>query len=156
MIGRADRGSAHWYFDMTETRFRQLLAIYLVVLVAAFVLAFLPPAYSETLKAAYEAEPESWLIHNVWLSMPLLVLSVVGLCSGFVGLYLFKSWGRSLSLAMTVLGTVITLLIGPNLTSPLEDAVGETLAFLWGAILAAAFWSPVAHRFSKAKGDGGN
>lgn len=136
---------------MTETRFRLLLAVYLFVLIVALVSAFLPPAYSATLEAAYEAEPKSWLIDNVWLSMPLLILSVGGLCAGFIGLYLFKSWGRSLSLAMTVLGTAITLLIGPNLTSPLEDAFGETLAFLWGAILAAAFWSPVAHRFSKIK-----
>ena len=133
---------------MTETRFRQLLVLYLVVLLAAFVFAFIPPSYSDGLKAAYEAEPESWLIGNVWLSIAMLMAALVAVCVGFIGLYMFKSWGRSLSLVMTIAGTFITLLLGPDLSSPLVGALDEAVSLLWGAILAAAYWSPISHRFS--------
>lgn len=75
--------------------------------------------------------------------------------AGFIGMYLFKSWGRSLSLAVTValplLGTLISAASGSGtevLPSSVYSAPALELSNLaWGAALALAYWSPVSSRF---------
>ena len=65
---------------------------------------------------------------------------------GLVGLFLLRSWGRSVSLYSTGAGLLLYLFSGPELLSPLESVLFEVSTLLWGAVLALSYYSPIAVR----------
>ena len=134
---------------MTDSRFRQLLFLYVISSVAAIAALFLPGGYSQELSEAYYSEPEPWLAGNDWvflgIAIPLLSASI----AGFVGLFLFKAWGRTVSLYTTVASLALLLLGGPTLLSALESLLWEVATLTWGAIMALAYFSPIASRFGR-------
>ena len=133
---------------MTETRFVQILWIY-VGLVLASIAAYFFSGFSAELAVAYENEPEPWLMRNVWIGAAVLLPMLFAWIVGLVGLFFFKSWARALSLAITLLGLVLTVGLGPSLSSGLEASLLEASSILWGAILALAYFSPVSARFER-------
>jgi hypothetical protein len=133
---------------MTEYRFLLVLWTYVAVTLASIVAGFFP-TYSDALATAYAGEPEDWLSRNIWADV---IVSTLLLCSwlvGLIGLFFFKRWARSLSLAQTFLGLVVLFFIGPNLLSSLESFLLETSILLWGVILTLAYFSPVSTRFDQ-------
>ncbi len=132
---------------MTEKRFRQLLALYAIVLAAAVVASFLPGGYSPALAQAYADEPVSPLLQNPWPALAIVLpLFLAGVC-GYVGLFWFKRWARTLSLATTALTIGLILLGGASLSSAPASALFEVASLLWGGILALAHFSTVGARF---------
>ena len=71
----------------------------------------------------------------------------VAALAGVVGIFLFKRWGRALSLYSTALGFLLVPFIGPGVYSGLTSALDEVSFTLWGAVLAMAYFSPLAERF---------
>ena len=132
---------------MTETRFRQLLVLYIAYTRAAAAASFVPGGYSRELANALASEPEPLLVRNLWLLLGLLIPLLGAIVAGLVGLFRFKPWGRSISLYATLAGFALVPLGGPTLSSPLEDALWGVSEILWGAILASAYFSAVAGRF---------
>ena len=132
---------------MTENRFRLLITLYVIVTLAAGASGFLPNGYSEELRVAYEIEPypltDTPLAALILLALFALAVGVAGL----VGLYRFKAWGRSLCLWTSLGSLPLLLTLGPTLTSSLEGALWEASTMLWGAVLAVAYFSPVASSF---------
>jgi hypothetical protein len=64
-----------------------------------------------------------------------------------IGLYRFSSTARML-FALYTAGTVaLTLIWGYRITSPLVNAIGFISALLQGALLTAAYISPLSQRF---------
>ena len=132
---------------MTDHRFRMLIWAYVALLCGAAVAGYFPIGYTDELRAAYNAEP------SVLDDLPILavggtVLALLALIiAGLVGMYRFRSWGRSLSLWTTLVGTLAFAAMGPSLSSGLEAALWELSSILWGAMLALAYFSPVANRF---------
>lgn len=83
-------------------------------------------------------------------------LFVLSFGAGFVGMYFFKPWGRSLSLlvaiAFPLLGAASSLGFGTIvdlLPSLVVSSAAEALSQLaWGAVLALAYCSSVSVRFN--------
>jgi cell division protein FtsW (lipid II flippase) len=132
---------------MTAQKFRALIALHLVLTLAGIGAAFLPNSYSAALSEAYATEPMSTFIDNdgFWLTLALTLLALW--VAGIVGLWLFKRWGRTLSLYATVAALVIVPFFEPTLLSGLENALYEAAALCWGAVLALAYYSSVRERF---------
>jgi len=131
---------------MTGPRYLKLLWTYLALTVTAIV-AGLFPNHSETLQLAYDNEPATWLMSNIWLMGIVLGGLVITWLVGFVGLFFFKRWARSLSLYSTLAGFLIYPFIGAPLSSGLEAALLEASTTIWGAILALSYFSAIDDRF---------
>lgn len=133
---------------MTDSRYLKLLWIYVALTVAAIASLFFP-TYSDALTAAYDAEPSTWLMSNLWVAGGLLVSLVVAWLIGLIGLFRFKSWARSLSLYSTLAGFLVFPFLGASLSSGLENALFEASSTVWGAILALSYFSAVSGRFGR-------
>lgn len=135
---------------MTETRFRQILALYGVLMVAGIVASFMPGGYSQALADAYENEPAPMLLETLWLSIAVVVPLFIGVLAGYIGMFFFKAWARTLSLITTAAGTALILFLGPALSTAAEGVFFEASSLLWGGALALAYFSPVSARFGAA------
>jgi hypothetical protein len=134
---------------MTERSFRTLLYLHLATLLAATgVGVAFPEMLPSYLFEAYErSSTEAPIERAVWPWA--VVLPVLGAAiAGYVGLFLWRPWGRTLSLATTVLGFVMYPLVGPTVASWLESSLLDISNIAWGALLALAYFSPVSARFA--------
>ena len=108
--------------------------------------AFVPGGYSQALADAYAQEPEPWFIRNVWLGLAFALPLLAAIVAGLVGLFFFRRWGRTVSFYSTIVSLCLYSLSGPEIYSPLENVLFEVSSLLWGAILALAYYSPIADR----------
>lgn len=131
---------------MTDQKFRVLIWIYIALLAGAF----LSTTYFGIDSDVYD---DSWLgtisyLPTGWLYLSIAFLGLIVL-SCLAGLYLFKPWGRKFSLATTLLGLPINVLLGTSVYTPIEAMFYDASSMLWGAILAVAYFSPVKTRFER-------
>jgi hypothetical protein len=131
---------------VSDSRFRWLLVLYVIVTLGAIGAIFVPGGYSQQLADAFSQEPELLLFNNEWLTLAVALSLLAAMITGLIGLYFFKRWGRSVSLYSTILGLIMYLFSGPEIYSALESVLFEVSSLLWGAILALAYYSPVASR----------
>ncbi len=131
---------------MNITRFRMFLIASTLLPVATIAAAFLPGGYTQALSDAYASEPVPWLFQNEFVAIGIGAAALAITIAGYVGLFLLKRWGRTLSLGITLLGLPLYLLSGPTLMSPFEAMLSDTSWMVWGACLALAYYSPVAAR----------
>lgn len=131
---------------MTIARFRVFLTASVILSIAMIATVFLPDGYSQALADAYASEPPPWLFEHEGLMIGVGGVALAVMIAGYVGLFLLTRWGRVLSLALTVLGFPLHLLMGPTLSSPLESMLTDASTLVWGACLALAYFSPVAAR----------
>lgn len=138
---------------MTTNCFRLFLIASAVLVIAALVVGLLPGGYSSALADAYANEPVPRLLQNEGLAIAVLLVVLVATVAGFIGLFLLKRWGRTLSLVLTLIGLPLYLLLGPTLQSPVETMLAEASSLLWGACLALAYFSPVSDRIEAGATD---
>ena len=131
---------------MSDSKFRWLLVLYVVVTLAAMGAAFVPGGYSQELADAFAQEPESWFFRHIWLALAVALPLLAAIIAGVAGLFFFKRWGRTVSLYATILSLVLYVFSGPEIYSAWESALFEVSSLLWGAILALAYYSPIASR----------
>ena len=131
---------------MTEARYRSLLWIYVALIVAAIASSIFP-SYSIALAAAYDKEPDTWLMSSLWIAGGLWGGLVLAWLVGLAGLFFFKGWARTLSLYSTLIGFAVYPFSGPQLYSALETSLYDASTTLWGAILALSYFSAVSDRF---------
>lgn len=81
-----------------------------------------------------------------------VLLGVLGI-AGLIGLFLFRPWGRTISVIGTVLAFPTYLLLGPVLQSSWSFLLQEISMILWGGLLALAYFSPLGVRFGSAPAD---
>ncbi|NIA00704.1 hypothetical protein [Massilia sp. CCM 8734] len=137
---------------MTAYRFRLLLCLHFILETAlAVAVAYTPNLISPQLQAALDAEPVHWSMGNVALNLSLSLF--LGVCSmaGLIGMFMFKSWGRTLSLVTTVAFMTVMFVPGAAVMSWLDYVLAELLSMLWGAILALAYFSPISSLFSSTR-----
>ncbi len=133
---------------MTQKSFRALILLYIALGVASIAAAFLPTGYSQELTDAVDNEPMSALLENLWLMFGLVVPLLLAAFAGMYGLFMFKRWGRWLSLYSTLAGLIVFPLFGPSLQGGIESALYEASTMVWGAILALSYYSAVSGSFS--------
>jgi hypothetical protein len=137
---------------VSRENFRRLLLLYVALIVAEIAVAiFAPTGYSDALSEAFENEPQPMLLDNLGLLVALGLPVGVAAIAGLVGLYLFKAWGRVLSLVATIAELVVLIFTGPALYGAAEYMLWEASTLVWGAILALAYYSPVAIHFERPK-----
>jgi hypothetical protein len=132
---------------MSDSRFRWLLVMYVITLLTAVGVGFLPGGYSQALADAYAEEPQPWLFDDIRVGLAIAIPLFAAIVAGLVGLFRFKRWGRALSLYSTIAGLCLYLFAGPTVQSPIENVFIELSTLLWGAILALSYGSPIARRF---------
>ncbi|HSH54445.1 MAG TPA: hypothetical protein VK967_05385 [Methylotenera sp.] len=133
---------------MKPNTFRCLVILSFVFsIIAGLVDSFYPSLLPEPLSQAYENLPlPSALESPVWLVIfgSWLLLGLAGM----VGLIFFKNWARFLSLYTTILSFFLLPLLGPGLASGWAAAFYNASFIMWGAVLAVAYYSPLADRFN--------
>jgi hypothetical protein len=135
---------------VNEKYFRYLLILYVAFTLAAFIAALIPGGYSQALSDVYSNEPMpwNWNAQNSWTILAVLLPLLAASVAGVMGLYLFKRWGRTLSLYITGVSPILHLLSGPTLSTALESMLSETSTLLWGVILALSYYSALSRRFN--------
>jgi hypothetical protein len=84
-----------------------------------------------------------------------LGLFLIAILASMIGLILFKKWARSLVFGLQAIGLLVMplviYLVSPLTTHTVLSVVEQEFellnVFLWGAILAVAYFSPIAQRF---------
>jgi hypothetical protein len=133
---------------LTPTWFRRLIMLSIAAAIAAAVIG--EGSVSPTLKLAYEAEPNPWFEHHLWLVLALFIPYVAISIAGMVGLYRFRLWGRSIALWSSVVGFALGPFFGADLSSPVGTILSEMSHMSWGAVLALAYFSPLSSEFKDA------
>lgn len=87
------------------------------------------------------------LVH-VAIEISVLVVWIVGLA----GLWQFRNWARVVYMAVAVIGLLASLLLGSDERSGPEAALNALCWLVTGAIVALAYWSPLAARFRRGGG----
>lgn len=136
---------------MTDNKFRALIALHLALTFGSIGAAFLPNLYSTALSEAYANEPLPAFLDSSWLMIAMVSVLLAVLLASIVGLWMFKPWGRTLSLLSTIATLTIATFFGPTLLSGLENALYEAAALCWGAVLALAYYSRIRERFEVTK-----
>jgi hypothetical protein len=136
---------------MSSKNFRGLILLYVLLLIADTAVSAFAPSYSQALSDALDNEPTPALLENPWLLLPIAVPLAGAALAGIFGLFLFKPWGRLLSLLSTIGGLIVFPFFGPSLSGGIESTLWEASTLVWGAILALAYYSPVAALFERAK-----
>jgi len=137
---------------MSPTRFRGLVLFSVLLEIgSATVDLLIPDLLSNSLSQALENEPLPSVLNNLWLSFLLFVPWLVITLVSTVGLLFFKGWARTLSLYSTVFSLGLYPFLGPALTSGWSSALSEASFMIWGAVLALAYYSPLADRFMVKK-----
>jgi len=134
---------------ITPRRYRQLLTVYVILLMLIGVAPFLPmAALPLDLHEAWERlPPPAWIPDSIATTFLLAALLIPLVIAQIVGLYLFRRWARTLSTVLTVLVWPLLLFTGPSVQSALEVVLSDVTSVLWGALLALAWASPVSRRF---------
>ncbi len=96
---------------------------------------FLPKELADW-KLAQETDDEGAMLVGLLLLSPLLI----ALAASIVGLFLYQKWAAWLFLAITVLGTMLTLL-EPTVESGISAFFKDLDTKLGGVILGIAFFS---------------
>lgn len=135
---------------MTDGRFRFLVLISLLLMLASVAASAMTPDYSAALATAYDEEVDSLVLSGGTLSTVVVVAILLLMLAGYVGLLWMKAWGRTIALFTTVAGLLVYPFMGPILSSALESMLFDAGNMVWGAVLAIAYFSPVAARFANA------
>lgn len=133
--------------------FRCLVVASIVTAVlGASVDAFVPSLIPAVLGDAYEeyAAAEEPTMSNALILGGAALALFIGAVVGTIGLLLFKSWGRQLSLWLSILAILSYPFFGPVLYSGWATMLAEASMMLWGAALAMAYFAEIKVRFERA------
>ena len=142
---------------MSKNRFRILIVLHIAFSLAATAIAAIaaiPGMYSSSLAMAYNNEPTTWLTTNASLTYAIMLPLIFASYIGLLGLYMFKHWGRTISVYTTAAFIVLMVSAGPGVESGLESALLKVSTILLGAILALAYYSSISNQFASSSPNG--
>jgi len=131
-------------------QFRSLVAVaFMSHAVVLFVLPKLPFLFS-----AESMELMRYGGHGAHLAMnhPVIYALYVLPFISFVGLYLFRNWGRYLLLFYLFLTLLGSFFFGVSVSGPPETFFGDVSLLADGALVGLMFFSPFREKFSKSVG----
>ncbi len=144
----SDRAGA---VPLTPALFRWLIVASLLIAVAGSTIDMVwPSLMPEPLAYALDEvrTAQEWDMPATLLTGALMVVLIAGLAA-MVALYQFRAWGRSLSLWGSVISFPLLLWSGPEVASSWASVLLDVSMMLWGAVMAAAYWGPLATRFEQ-------
>ena len=141
---------------MTPRIFRIAVITTFVVEQLRFVIQrYFPEPISNVLQAA-DKELNAPFLHTIEgfvfspAIIPILlgmVLFLIAILASLIGLIMFKRWARSLALGLQAFWLLVMPLATHHVLSGVEQEFELLNVFLCGAILAVAYFSPIAQRF---------
>jgi len=133
---------------MSRLAFRRFIIAYVALAVPAiFIDLILPMLVPAPLRAAQQAlDAEASTVSLAILIVGLLLL-LGGLVAALLGLFRFRRWGRTAAMIFTVISLVAQPFAGPTVQSGLTSALIGASSIIWGAILLAAYYLPIAREF---------
>jgi hypothetical protein len=133
---------------ITRTSFRVLVVGSVGCMLFALLLSFLTesllPAEHQLYLQRRAAETGERDLAMLSLGIPVLVLGLVSA----LGLFRLWAWARVLAVIVTAAFVALTPLVGVIVDSGWVGMFSEISTLLWGAVLAAAYWSPVSAHFA--------
>lgn len=75
------------------------------------------------------------------------VTILVAWIAALAGLWRFRNWARQLYVGLAITGLAATVLTGGEAGSGLQDAMNSLCWLVTGAVIALAYWSPLASTF---------
>lgn len=135
--------------------FRLLIVASLVIgfsgmLLDLFVPGLVPEEIQGQLDQAYADYSLAGSLAIVLLGFLVFILSAVSL----LGLLFLQRWSRPMAMGASILSAGMYPAVGPLLFSGFGAGCFYVSAALWGAVLAAAYWSPIRQHFDLATGPG--
>jgi ABC-type multidrug transport system fused ATPase/permease subunit len=127
-----------------------LLASIVFGVVGAAIDLILPSLIPEPLRAAQESIDAETSNTFVFVAAGCGLALLAALAASYVGLYRFRNWGRVWAVCITLVAVVATPFLGAWSQSGVSVALTEVATTLWGAVLAAAYFSPVASEFARS------
>lgn len=118
-----------------STLFRAFLTSDLLLTAASIFTSFL-------VADAGQAEASESLAYTI---VPVAVL--VAWIAALAGLWRFHDWARYLYVGLAVVGIAGTLLMESDQSTGVKDALNSLCWLVTGAVIALAFWSPLASTF---------
>jgi len=139
---------------MTPILFRSLLALSLLCGIAgASIDTLFPSLVPATVAQAIENEPLPSALEglSLVLAVGVMALVVLVLIVSTIGLFFFKAWARALAFYSTVASLALYPLVGTSLSSNWAGAFTDASSYLWGAVLALAYFSPISNNFTQKR-----
>jgi hypothetical protein len=131
-----------------KTIFRGIILIYIASMAANITLSIMLDDMLPVELYNYLAEVENKPVTN--LDYFVLFILMVFYPLSLIGIWLFNAWGRTLFVAMEVLGILIfPIIIGHVVMNPWEALFYEISGMLSGIIIAMLFIGPVGDKFNK-------
>ena len=135
---------------MTKARFRAIYTLSMCLAIASLATSCagessLPPQLQDYLANRASTEPSAVEWALLAMAVPLLVACIVS----FVGMLRFKSWSRPLTVATSVICTLLLPLFGPTVEPSVSTSLNYASSMLSGAVLALAYYSPAAVWFQQ-------
>lgn len=139
-----------------RVRLVRMFRVFVVLATAAYIFWFFFPYLSPFLANALYQEIQSTLGHYngfgaaLPVNHPLYYGTWFGLwLIASVSLMLFQNWARHLFLWLYAFAVVLMPFSGFTVQGPVENLLSQLIAVLDGAILAMAFFSPLAEHFRR-------
>lgn len=139
---------------MTPTIYRAMLVASLALGILSGIFDFIVPStLPEVFKEAQESYDAAQATDEVLLFLLPGVVCVVVSLAAFVGLFLFRSWAPRLAVISTLLGMLVTVLMGPGCLSGWAIMLSDLAGMLWGAVVILPYvFPPLQERFAKLPG----
>lgn len=128
--------------------FRLLVILSIVLGFASMGVDLLTDLVSPELTNTIEKESMLGVMEtHPFILLAILLPWIIAALVGVIGIFLFKRWGRTLSLYSTAIGFLIVPFLGSVASSGLSYALDQASFTLWGAVLAVAYFSPISELF---------
>ena len=133
---------------MTRGRFRGLVVAWALVSVWWSTLPYSAYKQPQVVREALEHAARGAIVPP---TDTLADLSLAAVLLAAAGLLFFQRWGRALLVLTTLFSLVLSPLGGVMVSGPFDGTLGFVLTLLTGALIALAYWSPVAAEFVKRR-----
>jgi len=135
--------------ERAQLRFRRLLLASVALSIVSGIVSviserFLPTVLRDYLDAQMDRDFSTLEIVAIIIIFPFLAVVIWNVIS----MYRFRPSARPIALALTALGLLFYLIVGPSVESAVAKTFAEASSMLWGAILAMMFCSPYSELFA--------
>ncbi len=139
---------------MNKNNFRILVVITFILSVLAGVYDFIWPSeiITQISDYAYEIEPE-YSDFQIMIVSVIAVLLLVCAAVSFVGLLLFKNWGRHLYIAGFIIAFPLYPFMGVSVVSGANQLIYDLAMVLSGVLIAVCYYSPISKQFTNKEMD---
>lgn len=86
-------------------------------------------------------------LEMIWIGV--LVLMLILILVGYVGLFLFKKWGRTITVSITIISFLLTPFMGILVALPVTATIDGISCMLFGIVLSMAYLPPLESEFNK-------